>query len=140
MNKPVITGNMIIVPSNTEHLADVDLFVEGILRGFGVDESTIADIAISVSELVNNAICHGNKLQEEKRVTVKVGKADSMVNISVSDQGSGFNPVTISDPLAEENLMKDVGRGVFIVKQLMDSVEITPSPEGTTVLIKKTIQ
>ena len=61
MDKPTITGNRITVPSDTQFLTDVDVFIEGILRGFGVNESLIADIAISVSELVNNAITHGNK-------------------------------------------------------------------------------
>ena len=61
MEKPVITGNIIKVPSDAEFLSDVDMFIEGILRGYGADESVVADIAISVSELVNNAINHGNK-------------------------------------------------------------------------------
>ncbi|MCM2273077.1 MAG: ATP-binding protein, partial [candidate division Zixibacteria bacterium] len=61
MDKPVISGDTIVVPSSTEHLADVDLFIEATLRGYGAQESVIADIAISVSELVNNAILHGNR-------------------------------------------------------------------------------
>lgn len=140
MSKPTITGNTITVPSNTDHLADVDLFVEGILRGYGIDESIIADIAISVSELVNNAICHGNKLNEGKTVTVAVSRVNGTVSIAVTDQGDGFNPQEINDPLADENLLKDVGRGVFIVRQLMDNVDITATANGTTVTITKTIQ
>jgi len=56
MKRPVIKGNTIVVPSSHDYLPTVDEFVEGILRGWGTDESVIADIAISVSELVNNAI------------------------------------------------------------------------------------
>ena len=139
MDKPIITGDTIIVPSNQEHLADVDLFIESILRGYGIDESTIADIAISVSELVNNAILHGNKLSLDKAVTVAIGRKDRAVEISVRDQGNGFNPDSIADPIDENNLLKEVGRGIFIVRQLMDAVNITATSAGTTIVITKTI-
>ncbi len=76
MQKPKIKGNRIIIPSTQEYLPDVDIFIEGILRGYGTDESIVADIAISVSELVNNAIDHGNKKDEEKSVTVEINKCN----------------------------------------------------------------
>lgn len=139
MIKPIISGNTISVPSDPEYLADVDIFIEGILRGYGADESTIADIAISVSELVNNGITHGNKLSPDKRVTVTIGRNNSKVEIRVTDQGTGFNPDDIADPIAEENLLKEVGRGIFIIRSLMDSVEIESTDQGTKTIIQKTI-
>lgn len=139
MGKPIISGDEIVVPSSLEHLADVDLFVEGTLRGLGVAESVIADIAISVSELVNNAILHGNKASPDKTVTVRVGKTGGSVSIAVRDQGNGFNPESIANPIDEANLLKEVGRGIFIVRSLMDSVEIEAAPSGTTITITKTI-
>ena len=137
MGRPIITGNEITIPSDTEHLADVDMFIEGILRGWGIEESVIADIAISVSELVNNAINHGNKYSSEKMVKVEIGKEDSSVKITVADQGSGFNPNDIANPVDDNNLLKEVGRGLFIVKSLMDSIEFHPSDKGSKVTIKK---
>ena len=124
MHTPIITGNRISIPSTQEYLPDVDIFIEGILRGYGINESIIADIAISVSELVNNAIDHGNKKNEEKRVTVTIG----------------FNPDELDDPLAEENLLKEVGRGIFIVRTLMDTVDIAPSKEGTIVTFTRALK
>ena len=121
MDKPRITGNRIVIPSNAEHLADVDMFIEGILRGYGADESIIADIAISVSELVNNAISHGSKESNQSQVEVEINRHNGSVRISVADQGGGFNPGEIADPLAEENLLKEVGRGFYIVESLMDN-------------------
>jgi serine/threonine-protein kinase RsbW len=140
MHKPEITGNKISIPSNHEFLPDVDMFIEGLLRGYGTDESTIADIAISVSELVNNAISHGNAGDDSKRVTVEISRHSNVVSISVIDQGIGFNPNDLDDPLAEENLLKEVGRGIFIVKSLMDSVDIKPSPRGTKIVMTKSIK
>ena len=139
MDKPEIKGNTIRVPSDQRHLADVDLFVEGLLRGFGADESTIADIAISVSELVNNAIFHGNKAATTKPVEVTCTREGDRVRIVVRDGGTGFNPDGIEDPVSDENLLKDVGRGIFIVRSLMDEVKITPTENGTTVTIVKAI-
>jgi serine/threonine-protein kinase RsbW len=139
MQKPVITGDTIVVPSNTEHLADVDLFIEGTLRGYGAQESVIADIAISVSELVNNAILHGNRSAPDKDVTVRISREDSSVRISVADQGKGFNPEVIENPIEDDNLLKEVGRGIFIVRALMDSVDIAATAHGTTIVITKAI-
>ena len=139
MRKPVIQGDTIRVPSDPEYLSDVDIFLEGTLRGFGTDESVVADIAISVSELVNNAMLHGNKSSGDKTVTVKIKRENDSVTVIVSDEGGGFDPTDIPDPLAEENLMHEVGRGLFIVRSLMDQVDITPTDRGTTVAITKAI-
>lgn len=139
MDKPTVNGNTIVVPSSTKFLAAVDDFVEGFLREYGTSESVVADIAISVSELVNNAITHGNKISENAIVSVSVTREGDSVTIAVTDEGGGFNPQEIDDPLKEENLLKEVGRGIFIVESLMDKVEITPTDNGTTVSISKKI-
>lgn len=139
MDKPVINGDTIVIPSDQEFLSDIDSFVEGTLRGLGIAESVVADIAISVSELVNNAIVHGNKFAREKKVTVNLAHGNGSLTVSVTDQGTGFDPGHVPDPLAQENLLKEVGRGIFIVRQLMDKVEITASPRGTTIAITKSI-
>lgn len=139
MDKPVISGNTIAIPSDQEFLSDIDMFIEGTLRGLGISESIVADIAISVSELVNNAIIHGNKYARDKSVTVKLAHKSGSLTISVTDQGTGFDVGHVPDPLAQENLLKEVGRGIFIVRQLMDNVDITATPQGTTIAITKSI-
>ncbi len=139
MKKPTITGNTIAIPSNQEYLADVDIFVEGLLRGMGADESVIADIAISVSELVNNAISHGNQGDDEAPVKVTVTKINGRVEVAITDRGKGFDPTEIDDPIADENLLKQVGRGIFIVRSLMDGVDVKTSDGFTTVTISKAI-
>lgn len=140
MDKPEIKGDTILVPSDQKYLVDVDVFVEGLLRGWSAQESVIADIAISVSELVNNAIFHGNRESGDKPVEVKVTNEDGQAVITVRDRGSGFNPNEVADPISDENLLKDVGRGIFIVRSLMDQVDIEPSEDGTTITIRKTIR
>nr|MBN2277150.1 ATP-binding protein [candidate division Zixibacteria bacterium] len=140
MKRPIITENQIKIPSSQEYLPDVDIFVEGRLAEFGVNESAIADIAISVTELVNNAITHGNKSVFEKTVIVDIGKSNSTVEISVTDEGNGFNPDEVENPIDDKNLLKEVGRGIFITRSLMDKVEFNSRPgRGTKVTIKKHI-
>ncbi len=139
MGKPVIKGDTIKVPSDPEFLPDVDLFLEGTLRGFGAEESVVADIAISVSELVNNAMLHGNKSSDDKVVTVTINRGKGSVTVTITDEGGGFDPSGVPDPLADENLLQEVGRGLFIVKSLMDKVDVNPTKKGTTIAITKTI-
>ncbi len=139
MDKPIISGDTITIPSSQDHLVDVDLFIETALREYGTPESLIPDIAISVSELVNNAVMHGNKQSRDKVVTVRIRRKDNSVQIDVTDQGTGFNPEEIQNPIDNDNLLKAVGRGIFIVRSFMDTVDIHPSPNGTTVTIGKVI-
>jgi serine/threonine-protein kinase RsbW len=90
---------------------------------------------------VNNAIKHGNKLQKDKTVTVMITYKSGKIEITVKDEGEGFNPDKIADPLAEENLMKEIGRGIFIVNSLIDDVKFQFPPEGgTKVTIIKNIK
>jgi len=139
MDKPIISGDTITIPSSLDHLADVDLFIESALREYGTPQVLIPDIAISVSELVNNAVMHGNKQSRDKMVTVRISRANNAVLIAVTDQGTGFDPGEIQNPIDNENLLKAVGRGIFIVRSLMDTVDIVPGPNGTTITIGKAI-
>ncbi len=139
MDKPKIFDNTIMIPSSQDFLPDVDVFLEGVLRGLGIDESIIADIAISVSELVNNAIFHGNKTIRDKPIAVKINKKKGAVEITVTDEGNGFDINTVENPIDDNNLLKEVGRGLFIVRSLMDSLSLETSESGTSVIITKNI-
>lgn len=139
MEGPVIKGNSITIPSDQDYLVAVDEFLEGTLRGFGVDESTIADIAISVTEVINNGIIHGNKNDPNKALTLTIHRDKNALKFVISDEGEGFDPSCVDDPLKEENLLKEVGRGIFIIRSLMDSVDFENTPEGVRVTMTKTV-
>jgi len=127
------------IPSSQDYLAKADSFLEEKLRNHGLDQSAIADLAISATELINNAIVHGNRLDPNKIVTVVLEFFDDRLTISIIDQGDGFSLENIPSPIADENLMKEAGRGIFIVRSLVDDLQIGPDPEGGTrmVIIKK---
>jgi serine/threonine-protein kinase RsbW len=134
------SGDDIAIPSSPDHIADVDEFLEEWLRRRNVPEDTIADLAIAVTELVNNAIKHGNKKDQTKKVTVSLLYINGTARATVSDEGEGFDPESIPNPIAEENLLKEIGRGIFIVKSLMDKVEFAfPTSGGTKITITKKI-
>ena len=100
----------------------------------GFDGDSIHWIGVAVRESVINAIKHGNRDIEDKLVTVEFalappGEPERLI-VRVVDQGKGFDPVAIADPLAPENLLKSSGRGIFFMRSLMDDVCVGRAPEG----------
>lgn len=132
MDKPRIHSDSIVIPSATEFLSAVDDYIETKLLAAGIDQSVIADIAISVSELVNNAIKHGNRYDRNKEVEVGLRISDCEVMIEVTDQGNGFSLEAIPDPVDDSNLLREVGRGLFIVRNFVDEVHVAAAPRGGT--------
>jgi serine/threonine-protein kinase RsbW len=98
-----------------------------------LSQDQVDNLAIAVTEAVGNAIIHGNKKDPDKLVTVVFKLDPDQVEVTVSDQGSGFDPGQIDDPLDPANLLKENGRGIFILKALMDDVRFEFSPKGTTI-------
>ena len=109
-------------PSIPETVAEIDSFLDQRLRAAGFPDDMLADVAVSVSEVVNNAVVHGNGRNPDKQVLLDLEIKTDRVTISVQDQGNGFDPDALPDPVASENLMRDVGRGLFIVRAYMDEV------------------
>jgi serine/threonine-protein kinase RsbW len=91
---------------------------------------------MAVRECVINAITHGNKNNPEKMVVidfaVEADGPEKNLVITVRDQGEGFEPSEITDPLAPENILNTSGRGIFLVRQFMDEVTFRRTPEGGT--------
>ncbi len=102
------------------------------LVGFGEDATHYMSVA--VRESVVNAIKHGNKLDALKRVDLVFTIGDKALEVTIHDQGSGFDPTSIPDPLAQENLLKVDGRGIFFMKSFMDEVSYSFPPGGGTLV------
>jgi serine/threonine-protein kinase RsbW len=85
-----------------------------------------------VREAVANAIKHGNRLDPAKRVEVEVAIDGGFVEIRVSDEGQGFDPAAVRDPLAPENLFRTNGRGIFYMRRFMDEVSYDAAASGGT--------
>jgi serine/threonine-protein kinase RsbW len=100
----------------------------------GFDEEAVHYMSVAVRESVVNAIKHGNKQDEAKRVHLQFTIRDRSLEVQVRDQGQGFDPAAVADPLAPENLLKAYGRGIFFMRQFMDEVTYTFPPKGGTVV------
>jgi serine/threonine-protein kinase RsbW len=106
----------------------------------GFEEETCHYLAVAVRESVVNAIRHGNKEDESKRVEILFTLHEKSLEVQVKDQGEGFQPEEIPDPLAPENLLKAYGRGIFFMRQFMDEVSYSfPTRGGTVVRMVKSL-
>jgi serine/threonine-protein kinase RsbW len=104
-----------------------------VCKDVGLDEDSIHWVGVAVRESVANAIKHGNKHDAAKKVFVDfastTGTAPELA-IRVRDQGEGFDPADVADPLAPENLLKGSGRGIFLIRSFMDEMVLQRAPEG----------
>ena len=103
-------------------------------RMAGLDEDSLHWVSVAVRECVVNAIKHGNRNDEAKRVVVEFSPVpphdpEELV-IRVEDEGEGFDPEELDDPLAPENILKSSGRGIFLIRNFMDDVQLQRAPEG----------
>jgi serine/threonine-protein kinase RsbW len=100
----------------------------------GLDDDALHWVGVAVRESVINAIKHGNRDDEQKHVYVEFtplsNSTPSGIAIRVRDEGPGFDPENIPDPLAPENVLKASGRGIFIIRTFMDEMVLQRAPEG----------
>ena len=127
----------LVIDSRLEKLAEVDRFTEKIVKETAIKAEDLDDIAISVSEAVNNAMEHGNKLDEKRKVKLKYYISTHYLRIVVQDEGKGFKPNNIPDPCKEENLLKASGRGILIIHHLMDRVSFESYKTGMQIIMEK---
>ena len=101
-------------------------------RQAGLDDEALHWVSVAVRESVTNAIRHGNCGDAGKRVHIEFTYlgADAGLAIRVRDEGCGFDPDVLPDPLSPENLLKPSGRGIFLIKSFMDELELRRAPEG----------
>jgi len=92
-------------------------------------------IRLALEEALVNAIKHGNSQDVAKRVHLDMDVVDDDLRLTIRDEGSGFDPKGVADPLAPENRMKTSGRGIFYMKTFMDQVHYSFNPSGGTSLL-----
>jgi serine/threonine-protein kinase RsbW len=116
----------------------VQVVSDHVSHSAGMDDDAAHWISVAIRESVINAIKHGNRNDASKRVFVEFETETSEteaseiaeLSIRVRDEGEGFDPETLADPLAPENLLKSSGRGIFLIRNFMDAVTLQRAPEG----------
>jgi serine/threonine-protein kinase RsbW len=122
------------IGSRFENIELVQVVLKDSLERLGLDEDARHWVDIAVREAVANAIKHGNRQDPTKRVEVDLGLDGESLVIRVEDEGEGFEPGEVSNPLAPENLLKPSGRGIFYMRSFMDEVQYGLRPDGGTVV------
>ena len=120
------------LPSRIDTVARAAAAVAEFLSRSGISDDAAFGIDMAVREAVTNAVIHGNRQDENKTVDVTLRSSSEAVEISVHDQGPGFNPEDVPDPTAAENILKASGRGIFFMRNFMDEVDWLIRPEGGT--------
>ncbi len=110
------------LPTDYNSLVDVEALVGNVCEKLGVVEDAYGNVLIAVTEAVNNAIEHGNAMNKDLLVSVFVGDDDSSFCFNVMDEGKGFDYTNLPDPTSPENILKENGRGIFLMKNLADEV------------------
>lgn len=125
------------IGSELENLTAVESLIVRVCQSVGVHEDVYGNVLIAVTEAVNNAIIHGNKFVKDAPVDLKVFDDNSSFCFLVSDNGPGFDHRNLPDPTAPENIEKENGRGVFLMRNLADEVEFNDRGNEVTVVFLK---
>lgn len=126
----------ISIPSDFESMYRVEEMIDAVCGRMGVEEN-YGNVLIAVTEAVNNAIIHGNTNKKELEVKVLVAEDQSSFCFTVRDDGNGFDFNNLDDPTAPENIEKENGRGIFLMKNLADDVEFGDFGKMVTIYFSK---
>jgi serine/threonine-protein kinase RsbW len=114
--------------------------VVGLAQQLGFPEEETYRLGYAVREAMVNAVVHGNRYSANKQVHLVVGRSESGVEVIIEDEGNGFDITRMSDPLAEENLLNQSGRGITLIRAFVDEFVVERmEPTGTRVILRKAI-
>lgn len=111
------------IASSFENIGLVEHLVEDVCDLFNLNEDNYGNMLIAITEAVNNAIYHGNQGNPKKQVKISFKVEKKSIMFSIKDEGAGFDYTNLPDPTNPENIEKANGRGIFLMKNLADSVE-----------------
>lgn len=122
------------LPSRVEAVAEAAATAARVVGRLGLGEEAAFGVDMAVREAVTNAVLHGNRLDQAKTVRITLKSSADHLEVIVRDRGEGFDPQSVPDPTAEQNLLKANGRGILFMRSFMDTVEWSRHPEGGTVV------
>jgi serine/threonine-protein kinase RsbW len=122
-----------------ESVGEVEAAADQLAVEAGLDEDQRFHITMAVREAAINAVLHGNEYDPSRQIEVGLENTGKDLVIRIADQGHGFDPEKILDPLAQENLLRSTGRGIFLIRSLMDEVHFRQLNPGTELTMVKHI-
>jgi serine/threonine-protein kinase RsbW len=129
-----------VLDSTLESVDQAERAALELARESGFAEEDLDRIGMSVRECMVNAVVHGNRYNAHKKVTLSLSRTPDKFTIRISDQGEGFDPHEVPDPVAGDNLLRHSGRGIFLMKTFMDDLQVRRlQPGGTEVTLVKNV-
>jgi serine/threonine-protein kinase RsbW len=128
---------ILTISSKLRNIDHVREFVREAFKESNLNMNSFNRIFLGISEAVNNAIMHGNKMNPEKNVFIKMNLQGNKMNVEVEDEGNGFNDLHLFDPTNRENIKREHGRGIYILSKIAD--ELSFKDNGRKVFIQFTI-
>lgn len=124
--------------SELKSVDDAETLVLEMAQGIGLDEDEQHKLGIALREAMVNAVVHGNQYSAQKKVHMKASAADGALTVVITDEGKGFEISKVPDPLAQENLLKESGRGILLMQAFVDEFQVRRlQPSGTEVTMVK---
>jgi serine/threonine-protein kinase RsbW len=120
-----------------ESVSEVEEAADHLATEAGLDEDERFHIGMAVREAAINAVLHGNEYDPTRQIDVSLENTGKDLVFVIADEGQGFNPEKVPDPLASENLLRGTGRGIFLIRSLMDEVHFRQLHPGTELTLIK---
>ncbi len=127
-------GDTIEFASDIQNIGVVEKLIDNQSAACELNDEVYGKLLLAVVEALNNAIVHGNKSDKNKKVIVSYVIDNEFIEYTITNEGDGFDPDSLPDPTAPENIEKDCGRGIFLMRHLAD--EVIFSDKGRTVTLK----
>ena len=137
MNESITGRRAVTLPSTLDTIDRMEQEAEKFAMTHGFHEDDAANIAMAVREATVNAVLHGNSYSRDKQVHAAFEATGQDITIRIADEGAGFNAALLPDPLLPENILRGSGRGVFLMRALMDEVHFRQLSPGTELTMIK---
>lgn len=124
-----------MLPSNRKEISKFENLLVEINNEFGMAMEKFINFQIASSEAIVNAIVHGNKQNPDKKVYVDIDTSNETLKLVIKDEGEGFEVEKLPDPTNETNIFKESGRGIYIIRSLVDEFKIESNSSGTTMIL-----
>lgn len=118
--------------SNLDSVDEAEEKVLAIAARCGVGEDELHRVGISVREAMVNAVVHGNKYNRNKKIQFRVDTSQRELTVTIADEGNGFDPDAVPDPNQDQNVLRQSGRGIMLIRAFMDGYEVSKRPGGGT--------
>ncbi len=124
------------IQSDPELLPELEEFILEIAKKYNIHDEKLNGLALSFSEAASNSVVHGNKLDKTKKVKITIHVNDKKMTITIKDEGKGFNLQAVPDPTRPENILKDNGRGIHIMRSFLTDLHYNFTPSGTETILE----